>query len=161
MSLALAAVGPADDLFGSPSSEELSRDLYSFDEAERSLLTHMARRMALDWLGTVLVKLARYLVDDGGRSKIKGAGIRAFVFASCVMPSMHGLTQTELGEVLGLHKQSVGRQVSRFRDLFPGVAWGAMQSEQAREACREREARKVEVKFGPEESFAVAIDFTI
>lgn len=153
----------AADVFDGPalSVSECDLDRYSFDEAERSLLRSMARRMALDWISGVMLKLARYLVEDGGRSKVQGAGIRAFVFASCVLPSMHGLTQTELGEVLGLHKQSVGRQVSRFRDLF-GVAWGAMQSEQAREACRQREARKVEIKFAAEETrFEVGTDFQI
>lgn len=157
------APSPALDLFDcdfSATNEEGDLDLYAFDEQEQRLLLRLARRISMEQLAGVLMKLARYLVEDEGRSKIQGAGIRAFVFASSILPSMHGLTQTDLGTLLGLHKQSVGRQVSRFRDLF-GVAWGAMQTEQAREACRKREAKKVEVKFGEDTQFEVGIDYQI
>jgi hypothetical protein len=137
-------------------------DRFGFDADEQALLTRLAKQLSMDWIGRVLQKIALYLVDDGKRSKLEGAGIRAFVFASAVLPSMHGLTQTELGDMLGLHKQSVGRQVSRLRDLFPGMVWGAMQSEAAREACRQREAAKrVDVDFAEETAFEVAIDFQI
>lgn len=171
MSVALAAIGPADDLFGSGCSPG-ALDLYSFDEAEQSLLCQMARRMALDWISGALIQVAEFVMGMGGldeegtqrrgKPRLTGIGMRALVFAWSVLPSMHGLRQTELAELVGLnHKQSLGRKVSEFRDRFPTMVWGTMQTEQAREACRQREARKVKVSFAEEESFQVQIDFQI
>src|ERR1051326_786316 len=97
--LTLASAGPAADLFGcgSVSSEDSSlEDLYSFDEEEQALLRRMARRMAISAIGTVLVNIFEYLVEDGRKAKVRGAGMRAFVAASAVLPQMHGLTQTQI-----------------------------------------------------------------
>lgn len=169
MSSTTAPADLFDPAFGCSAEyqEEVARNCgiespnFAIDPEELRLRAAIAKRMAMDWLGGLLQRIALYLVDQGGRSKLQGAGIRAFVFASAILPSLHGLTQTELGEMLKLHKQSIGRQVSRLRDLFPGVVWGAMQSEAGRQACRDRESRKVDVNFAEETPFEVVVDYNI
>lgn len=81
-------------------------------------------------------------IFSGGEGKPQGVMIRCHVAFWDVVPALRGLKQVELAELMGLkHKQSVGREVSDFRDRF-GVRNGHMHSERAREVCREREAFK-------------------
>lgn len=115
-----------------------------------------ARELAWRWLGRFVGMLALYLVEEG-RSKVEGAGIRAFVFASFFSPRLRKLTQPELAAVMKRkHKQSVGREMSKFRDFFGAVIRPGLQSEAAREVCRKREAMKRDVEFEAEG----ASDFT-
>lgn len=96
--------------------------------------------------------LARFIFRLGdwihgkGQGKPQGVMIRSFIAFWDVLPYLRALRQTELAELMGLkHKQSVGREVSDFRDRF---AWrnGHMQSEAARETCRRRELEKLRLK---------------
>ena len=97
---------------------------------------------------TVLHKLKQFLfrlgdwIHAGGGARPEGVMIRSHIAFWDVLPYLSGLSQTELAQVMGMrHKQSVGREVSSFRDKF---SWfnGHMQSERAREVCRKRERSK-------------------
>lgn len=100
-----------------------------------------ANRLAVRALEVFLGRLGDWIFA-GGNGKPQGVMIRAHVAFWDVLPYLRGLKQTDLAELMGLaHKQSVGREVSDFRDRF-GWRNGHMQSERAREVCRGREARK-------------------
>lgn len=95
----------------------------------------------------VLHKLKLFLykfgdwIHSGGKARPEGVMIRSYIAFWDVLPCLKNLSQTELAEVMGLrHKQSVGREVSAFRDKFKWFN-GHMQSERAREVCRKREAK--------------------
>lgn len=112
------------------------------DEEEREGVEALARVLAQDYVLRFVQRLARYLVEEG-RSKVEGAGIRAFVFAWAVVPRLGRLSQTQLASLMNRkHKQSVGREVSKFRDAFGWLGGEHMQSEEARAACRRRERVK-------------------
>lgn len=117
------------------------------DEGYRRDVEEQARALAWRWLGRFVGLLSLYLVEDG-RSKVEGAGIRAFVFASFFSPRLRELSQPQLAAVMNRkHKQSVGREMSKFRDFFRGVIRPGLQREAAREVCRKREAIKRDIKF--------------
>lgn len=88
-----------------------------------------------------LYKLGDWIHGEG-RPRPGGVEIRAYVAFWDVLPYLSNLSQTQLATLMGRkHKQSVGAEVSSFRDKF---AWfnAHMQSEKAREKCRKRELRK-------------------
>ena len=92
------------------------------------------------------LKLALYKIGDWihgkGRPRPGGVEIRAYVAFWDVLPYLRNLSQTQLATLMGRkHKQSVGAEVSSFRDEFDWFN-PHMQSEKAREKCRKRELRK-------------------
>jgi hypothetical protein len=108
------------------------------NEEYRADVEEAARRLLFSFLGDLLKRLAVFFCENGN-SKVEGAGIRAFVFGWCVLPALGRLSQRELAELMNRkHKQSVGREVSRFRDLF-GFVCDHMQCEAARQAARDRQ----------------------
>jgi hypothetical protein len=125
-------VDPPVDLFGF-----VDFDVEGLDERVRA----EAQGLAVHLLERFLGRLGDWIFS-GGEGKPQGVMIRAHVAFWDVLPFLRRLKQTELAELMGLkHKQSVGREVSDFRDRF---CWrnGHMQSEEARGVAREREARK-------------------
>lgn len=125
-------------------------DLFAWAGLERPRGSSFAEEVGDEANGLAWVLLQRVLgrlgdwIFGGGQGKAQGVMIRAHIAFWGVLPYLACLKQTELAELMGLkHKQSVGREVSDFRDRF-GWRCGHMQCEAARVACRERERKKQE-----------------
>lgn len=104
-------------------------------------LVELARDLALHLAQAALFRVGDW-IHGGGQGKPQGVMIRAHIAFWDLLPYLAGKKQTDLAALMGLaHKQSVGREVSDFRDRF-GLRNGHMQSERAREVCRDREAKK-------------------
>jgi hypothetical protein len=112
-------------------------ELAGYDQETVALAKALTRRVT----ATALLMLGQWIHGEGN-GKPQGVMIRAHIAFWTVLPHLAELKQTELAELMGLrHKQSVGREVSDFRDRF-GLRNGHMQSDAAREVCRQREAAK-------------------
>jgi hypothetical protein len=132
------------DLFAWAGVERPKGSVFAEDVAEE------ANRLAWVLLQGALVRIGDW-IHGGGQGKPQGVMIRAFIAFWDLLPYLAARKQTELAELMGLkHKQSVGREVSDFRDRF-GWRNGHMQSDAARATCREREAKKISQKDSNEE----------
>lgn len=81
-------------------------------------------------------------IHAGGSAQPQGVMIRSYVVAWAFVRKYRNCSQSELAAVMDLkNKQSVGREVSAFRDRFKFLN-EYMQTESARAKCREREERK-------------------
>jgi hypothetical protein len=110
--------------------EELDPDISDKVEAE-----------VLHRLKLFLYKLGDWIHGEG-RTRPGGVTIRSYVAFWDVLPYLADLSQVELAALMGKqHKQSVGAEVSAFRDKF-GWFNGHMQSQRARQVCQAREAKK-------------------
>ncbi len=108
-----------------------------------STILALAQTLALEMTHEWMVTLGEWIMG-GPDGKPQGVLIRTYVAFWMVMPYLKDLSQTELAQLIGLrHKQSVGREVSDFRDRFK-LQNGHMYCDRAREAAQQREAKKHE-----------------
>src|SRR6185312_7781976 len=92
---------------------------FSWDDIEPDRLAEV-EAIALHKLKQFLVKLGDWIHGEG-RPRPGGVEIRAYIAFWDVLPYLRNLSQTELAAVMGRkHKQSIGAEVSSFRDKF---AW--------------------------------------
>jgi hypothetical protein len=117
---------------------------FAWDELEPDLAATVEAEV-LHRLKLFLYKIGDWIHGEG-RTRPGGVTIRAYVAFWNVLPYLDNLSQVELAALMGKsHKQSVGAEVSAFRDKF-GWFNGHMQSERARRVCRARERTKIEKK---------------
>lgn len=127
---------PVDDC-NHPLHPKIEFDWSSVDPNLREEASAMAMQMAQKFILDIFD-----FMHQGGNSRPQGVMIRAYVIPWMVLPYFQHLSQTELADLMGLKKkQSVGREVARFRQRFH-MFNAHMQTETARETCRRRESRK-------------------
>lgn len=105
-------------------------DFESIDPNLHAQIDDAAREMAAGALKSLLEWIS------GPNHKPEGVMLRAHVAMWFLLPEYSKMSQTELAEEIGVCKQSLGRQMSSFRDAFPGLKAPGMKSESARAIYR-------------------------
>ena len=111
---------------------EPSQD-FDWESVEPDISEHIddaAREMA----STALASLVAWIAGEAHNAD--GIRIRTYVAMWFLLPEWARKSQTDIAEIIGVSKASLGRQVSSFRDTFPGMKNAHMKSESARAVYR-------------------------
>lgn len=103
--------------FCPPDYDAIDRNVFHVTPAEDECSLSVAE---LDAAGKGMLALIEWLWSDGCKNS-DGLQNRAVVLCSVFVPTLRGLTMTEMARGFGKKKQSIGRAVDSFKARFPHI----------------------------------------